>query len=83
MVKMDKLDMKILNMLLDNCRESDRQIGKIIGISGGAVKSRIQKMIDQSVSTNTSTRTVVIENFIGTKEFARELIPVIEKELSR
>ena len=46
---MDKLDMKILNMLLDNCRESDRQIGKIIGISGGAVKSRIQKMIDNKV----------------------------------
>ena len=36
--------MKILNILLDNCRESDRQIGKQIGISGGAVKSRIQKM---------------------------------------
>ena len=36
--------MKILNLLLDNCRESDRQIGKNIGISGGAVKSRIQKM---------------------------------------
>jgi len=41
--------MKILNMLLDNCRESDRQIGKIIGISGGAVKSRIQKMIDNKI----------------------------------
>ena len=49
MRKMDKLDMKILNMLLDNCRESDRQIGKIIGISGGAVKSRIQKMIENKV----------------------------------
>ncbi len=36
--------MKILNILLDNCRESDRQIGKIIGITGGAVKTRIQKM---------------------------------------
>ena len=41
---MDKLDMKILNILLDNCRESDRHIGKKIGISGGAVKSRITKM---------------------------------------
>ncbi|MEX2059730.1 MAG: winged helix-turn-helix transcriptional regulator, partial [Nitrosopumilaceae archaeon] len=28
----------------DNCREPDRQIGKKIGITGGAVKSRIQKM---------------------------------------
>ncbi|MGI0076170.1 MAG: winged helix-turn-helix transcriptional regulator [Nitrosopumilaceae archaeon] len=41
---MDKLDMKILSILLDNCRENDRQIGKKIGITGGAVKSRIQKM---------------------------------------
>jgi len=36
--------MKILNLLLDNCRESDRQIGKNIGITGAAVKTRIQKM---------------------------------------
>jgi DNA-binding Lrp family transcriptional regulator len=41
---MDKLDIKILRILLDNCRESDRQIGKKIGITGGAVKSRIHKM---------------------------------------
>ncbi len=41
--------MKILNVLLDNCRESDRQIGKKIGISGGAVKNRIQKMIDNKI----------------------------------
>ena len=36
-------------MLLDNCRESDRQIGKKIGISGNAVNSRIQKMIQNNV----------------------------------
>jgi DNA-binding Lrp family transcriptional regulator len=41
--------MKILNILLDNCRESDRQIGKQIGITGGAVKTRIQKMIKNGV----------------------------------
>ena len=46
---MDKLDVKILNILLDNCRESDRQIGKKIGISGVAVKSRIQKMIKNKI----------------------------------
>jgi len=44
MYEMDKLDMKILSILLDNCREPDRQIGKKIGITGGAVKSRIQRM---------------------------------------
>ena len=36
--------MKILSSLLKNCRESDRQIGKKFGISGGAVGSRINKM---------------------------------------
>ncbi|QMU54057.1 MAG: AsnC family transcriptional regulator [Nitrosopumilus sp.] len=41
---MDNLDMKILNRLLNNCRESDRQVGIELGISGGAVRARIQKM---------------------------------------
>ncbi len=36
--------MKILNRLLNNCRESDRQVGIELGISGGAVRARIQKM---------------------------------------
>ena len=36
--------MKILSKLLNNCRKSDRQIGKELGISGGAVGSRISKM---------------------------------------
>ncbi|MBN4046068.1 winged helix-turn-helix transcriptional regulator [Nitrosarchaeum koreense] len=41
---MDNLDMNILNRLLNNCRESDRQIGIELEISGGAVRARIQKM---------------------------------------
>ena len=36
--------MNILNRLLNNCRESDRQIGIELEISGGAVRARIQKM---------------------------------------
>ena len=36
--------MKILNRLLNNCRESDRQIGIELGLSGGAVRARIRKM---------------------------------------
>ena len=46
---MDNLDMKILSRLLNNCRESDRQIGKELGISGGAVRVRIKKMLDSGV----------------------------------
>jgi len=41
--------MQILSRLLNNCRESDRQIGKVVGISGGAVKSRIKKIVGSGV----------------------------------
>jgi DNA-binding Lrp family transcriptional regulator len=47
--KLDKLDVDILHALLDNCRESDRQIGTRIGISGAAVKSRIAKMTKNGI----------------------------------
>jgi len=46
---MDKLDIQILSHLLNNCRKPDRQIGNEIGISGVAVKSRIQKLIKNKV----------------------------------
>ncbi len=46
---MDNLDIQILSRLLNNCRTPDRQIGKEIGISGVAVKSRIEKMIDKKI----------------------------------
>jgi DNA-binding Lrp family transcriptional regulator len=51
---LDESDIKILSRLLNNCRESDRQIGKVLGISGGSVRARINKMeVGQ-----------IIENFI-------------------
>ena len=43
--KIDNLDVRILSSLLNNCRESDRRIGQKIGLSGVAVKSRINKML--------------------------------------
>ncbi|QUC64690.1 Lrp/AsnC family transcriptional regulator [Nitrosopumilus sp. K4] len=46
---MDNLDIRILGRLLNNCRESDRQIGKELGISGGAVRARIRKMQNSKV----------------------------------
>ena len=42
--KMDNFDIQILSRLLNNCRESDRQIGLELGMSGGTVNSRIRKM---------------------------------------
>ena len=41
--------MKILSKLLNNCRKPDRQIGMELGISGGAVGSRIGKMVKLGV----------------------------------
>jgi len=41
--------MKILSRLLNNCRESDRQIGIELGISGGAVRARIKKMQEKKI----------------------------------
>lgn len=46
---MDNLDIKILSRLLNNCRESDRQIGIELGMSGGAVRARIQKMQEKKI----------------------------------
>ena len=46
---MDKIDIQILSHLLNNCRMPDRQIGHNVGISGGAVKTRIQKMLDKKI----------------------------------
>lgn len=46
---MDNLDIKILSRLLNNCRESDRQIGKELGISGGAIRARIKKMQEAKI----------------------------------
>jgi len=46
---LDKSDIKILSKLLNNCRESDRQIGKELGISGGSVRARIRKMKDAHI----------------------------------
>lgn len=46
---MDNLDMRILSRLLNNCRESDRQIGIELGITGGAVRARIKKMQEKQI----------------------------------
>ena len=34
---------------MNNCRESDRQIGIELGISGGAVRARIRKMEERKI----------------------------------
>ena len=55
-MKMDKKDLQILSNLLNNCRQSDRQIGMKLGMSGGAVRARINKMTKKGVIENYSLR---------------------------
>ena len=50
--KLDNYDMKILGILTIDCRTPDRQIGKKVGLSGVAVKSRITKMIKSGIIQN-------------------------------
>lgn len=50
--KLDKSDIRILSRLLNNCRESDRKIGKELGISGGSVRARIRKMENSQIIEN-------------------------------
>lgn len=49
MGKMDIMDMGILGRLLNDCRESDRQIGRELGVSGGTVRARIGRMQEAGV----------------------------------
>ncbi len=46
---MDDIDMKIISRLSGYCRESDREIGSKLGIAGGTVRQRIQKMASSGV----------------------------------
>ena len=49
---MDMLDMKILSRLLNNCRESGRQIGMDLGVTGDTVRARIRRMRDAGTIEN-------------------------------
>ena len=56
---LDKLDFKILKHLIENCRDSDRSIGSKIGLTGPAVKRRIEK--DETGRNNLRICTLNIE----------------------
>ena len=48
-MKIDALNWKILNCLQVNARQSNAEIGRIVGISSPAVSERIRKMEDAGV----------------------------------
>lgn len=50
--KIDKTDRTILNMLVENSRMSNLEIGKALGISHDAVRYRIEKLVEAGIILN-------------------------------
>jgi len=48
-MQLDRLDQRILTILQDDCTRSHAQIGEEVGLSGSAVRRRIQAMRDGGV----------------------------------
>ncbi len=48
-VNLDQMDIKILNILQDNCQLSYRKLGSMLGVSGVIIASRIKALEDKGV----------------------------------
>jgi DNA-binding Lrp family transcriptional regulator len=46
---MDKTDLKIINILSNDCRTSSNSIGKFVGLNSKSVKARIEKLVEDGV----------------------------------
>ena len=46
---MDKTDLKIINILSNDCRTSSNSIGKFVGVNSKSVKARIEKLVEDGV----------------------------------
>lgn len=62
-VKIDAIDKKILEELMNNARIPYLEIGRIIGISGAAVHQRVQKLEDSGIIQG--SRTIVNPKKLG------------------
>jgi DNA-binding Lrp family transcriptional regulator len=49
---LDKIDKKLLYQLDLNCRQSNAQIGRIIGVSKQVIEYRINKLQSQGIISN-------------------------------
>jgi Lrp/AsnC family transcriptional regulator for asnA, asnC and gidA len=62
-VKIDAIDKKILEELMNNARIPYLEIGRIIGISGAAVHQRVQKLEDSGIIQG--SRTIINPKKLG------------------
>jgi DNA-binding Lrp family transcriptional regulator len=46
---MDKTDLKIINILSNNCRTSNNSIGRSVGLNPKSVKARIDKLVEDGI----------------------------------
>ena len=44
---LDGLDIKIIDLLIRNCRISNRKIAKVTGVSESTIRRRIKRMFDE------------------------------------
>ena len=49
---LDKIDLKIINSLIGDCRSPYRNIAERVGITPNAVKTRVNKMISKGIIQN-------------------------------
>ena len=63
-MKVDDKDHKLLSILKENSRESNISIAKKLGLTEGAVRNRINKLVDQGVIERFSIDTS-LGNFFG------------------
>ncbi len=48
-VTLDEIDRKILKLLFQDARTSYKKIGEFVGLSEGAVRKRVKRLVDQGV----------------------------------
>lgn len=82
---MDALNWKILKCLQENARQSNAEIGRIVGISSPAISERIKKMEDVGIING--YKTIVspyevgyqLKAFITIRAFMGKLMPFLAK----
>jgi Lrp/AsnC family transcriptional regulator for asnA, asnC and gidA len=88
-VKIDALDKKIINYLMDNARKPFLEIARDCGISGAAVHQRVQKLEERGVFK--SSKFIVDEEVLGyrTKAYIGVFLeragkyPMVKKEIEK
>lgn len=75
---MDNTDIKIINILQDNCKTSTREIGQMVGLTAPAVAERINRLKDAGVIEGFHAQ--INETLLGNHIGAFMLINVPPKE---